>query len=162
MMTGSRRELCDALQAIRIGRMPTIDAKVLGRKKPLFSDWSIALPPDADGDGEPWTLRKLITCIVLKEVEAFRERQEERKVIKALTAAQIDEGVAKGKVDMGGRDLKQKVDPDAAVATALQAFEDGIYLVVIDGEEQRDLDRELHLQTDSRITFVRLALLSGG
>jgi hypothetical protein len=142
--------------------MLTIDAKVLGRKKPLFSDWSIALPPKAFDGGEPWTLRKLITRIVLEEVTAFRERQEERKVIKALTAAQIDEGVAKGKVDLGGRDLKQNVDPDAAVAAALQAFEDGIYLVVLDGEEQRDLDKEIHVQADSRVTFVRLALLSGG
>jgi hypothetical protein len=142
--------------------MLTIDARVLGRKKPLFGDWSIALPPDAAGDGEPWTLRKLITRIVLEEVAAFRDRQEERKVIKVLTPAQIDDGVAKGIVDMGGRDLKQKVDPEAAVAAALQAFEDGIYLVVLDGEEQRDLDREIHVQPDSRVTFVRLALLSGG
>lgn len=142
--------------------MLTIDAKVLGKKKPLFSEWSIALPPDTGGNGDPWTLRKLITRIVLEEVAAFRDRQEERKVIKALTAAQIDEGVAKGKVDMGGRDLKQKVDPEAAVAAALQAFEDGIYFVVLDGEEQRELDKEIHVQPDSRVTFVRLALLSGG
>jgi hypothetical protein len=142
--------------------MLTIDAKVLGRKKPLFSDWSIPLPPTDSGGGGPWTLRMLITQIVLKEVAAFRERQEERKVIKALTAAQIEEGVGKGKVNMGGRDLKQKVDPEAAVAAALQAFEDGIYLVVLDGEEQRDLDKEIYVKPDSRITFVRLAMLSGG
>jgi hypothetical protein len=142
--------------------MLTIDAKVLGRKKPLFSDWSMPLPPNTGGGGDPWTLRKLITHIVLEEVAAFRQRQEERKLIKALTAAQIEEGIAKGKVDRGGRDLKQKVDPEAAVATALQAFEDGIYLVVLDGAEQRDLDKEIYVQPDSRVTFVRLALLSGG
>ncbi|MCI0640871.1 MAG: hypothetical protein L0Y72_30365 [Gemmataceae bacterium] len=142
--------------------MLTIDAKVLGRKKPLFNDWSIPLPPDLGGDGEPLTLRVLITRIVLEEVKAFRERQEERKVLKALTAAQIDAGLAKGKVDMGGRDLKQEVDEDQAVSAALQAFEDGIYLVVLDGEEERDLDKEIHLHEDSRITFVRLAMLSGG
>lgn len=142
--------------------MLTIDAKVLGKKKPLFADWSIPLPPNDAGGGDPWTLRRLITRIVLEEVAAFHERQEERKVTKALTAMQIDEGVAKGKVDMGGRDLKQQVDPDAAVGTALQAFEDGIYLVILDGEEQKDLDKEIHVQPDSRVTFVRLALLSGG
>jgi hypothetical protein len=142
--------------------MLTIDARVLGRKKPLFADWSIPLPPDDAGGGEPWTLRRLITRIVLEEVAAFQERQEERKVIKALTAAQIEEGVAKGKVDMGGRDLKQKVDPEAAVGAALQAFEDGIYLAILDGQEQKDLDKEIHLQSDSRVTFVRLAMLSGG
>ncbi len=142
--------------------MLTVDAKVLGRKKPLFSDWSVALPPDDGAADEPWTLRRLITQIVHAEVLAFRERQEERKLTKALTAEQIDRGLAKGKVDMGGRDLKQKVDPEAAVATALQAFEDGIYLVILDGEQQRDLDSEIHVRPDSRMTFVRLALLSGG
>jgi hypothetical protein len=142
--------------------MLTIEARVLGRKKPLFSDWSIPLPPAESGGGEPWTLRKLITRIVLEEVAAFQQRQEERKVIRVLTAGQIDQGAARGKVDMGGRDLKQKVDPEAAVAAALQAFEDGINLVVLDGEEQRDLDKEIHVQPDSRVTFVRLALLSGG
>src|SRR6266496_4374652 len=123
--------------------MLTIDAKVLGRKKPLFADWSITLPPDLGGGGEPFTLRRLITGIVCEEAKAFRDRQEERKVLRALTAAQIDEGVAQGKVDMGGRELKQEVDEEQAVGAALQAFEDGIYLVVLDGQEQRDLDKEI-------------------
>jgi hypothetical protein len=140
--------------------MLTINGRVLGRKKPLFTDWSIPLPPDLGG-GDPLTLRILITRIVLEEVKAFRERQEERKVFKALTAARIDQGVAQGKVDMGGRDLKQQVDEDQAGAAALQAFEDGLYLVVLDGEEQRDLDKQIYLQPDSRITFVRLVMLSG-
>jgi hypothetical protein len=122
---------------------------------------SIPLPPGVDDNGGGLTLRQLITCIVLAEVNAFRERQEERKLLKALTAAQIDEGLAKGKVDMGGRSLKQEVDDDQAVGAALQAFEDGIYLVVIDGDEHRELDKEIYLQADSRITFIRLALLAG-
>ena len=63
---------------------------------------------------------------------------------------------------MGGRNLKQKVDEEDAVGAALQAFEDGLYLVVLDGEEQRELDREVYLQPDSRVTFVRLAMLAGG
>jgi hypothetical protein len=155
-------EWAEASESIKIARMLTIDAKVLGRKRSLFSDWSIPLPPGESGDGGPWTLRKLITRIVLEEVAAFQQRQEERKVLKVFTTAQIGEGIAKGKVDMGGRNLKQNVDPESAVAAALQAFEDGIYLVVLDGEEQRDLDKEIHVQPDSRVTFVRLALLSGG
>jgi hypothetical protein len=64
-------------------------------------------------------------------------------------------------VDSGGRELHQDVNPGDAVATALQAFEDGIYLVILDGEEQRDLDREVHLQPDSRLVFVRLVMLAG-
>jgi hypothetical protein len=51
---------------------------------------------------------------------------------------------------------------EASIATALQAFEDELYLVLIDGEEQRELDRQIYLQPDSRVTFLRLAMLAGG
>jgi len=142
--------------------MLTIDGKMLDRKRPLFAKWSIPIPPGASGDGSHWTLRDLITHIVQSEVQAFKNRQEARRLVQALTAAQIEDGLTKGKVDMGGRDLKQNVNAEEAVGAALQAFEDGLYLVVIDGVEQRDLDREVYLQPDSRVTFVRLALLSGG
>ena len=56
----------------------------------------------------------------------------------------------------------QAVDEDQAVGTALQAFEDGMYLVVIDDVEQTHLDQQVYLTEDSRITFIRLTLLSGG
>ena len=142
--------------------MVTISGKALGRKKPLFADFSIAFPPDLREGGDRLTLRDLITRMVQGEVAAFRQRQEERKLIRALTAKQIEEGAKKGKIDMGGRDLDQKVDEDAAIGTALQAFEDGLYLVVVDGEEHKELDREVYLQPDSRVTFIRLTLLAGG
>jgi hypothetical protein len=141
--------------------MITISGKTLGKKKPLFADWSIPFPPDL-GDGGTLTLRDLISRVVRGEVEAFKGRQQERKLLRALSAADIDRGVARGKVDLGGRDLEQQVDTDEAVGTALQAFEDGLYLVILDGEEQRELDKQVFLQPDSHVAFVRLAMLAGG
>jgi hypothetical protein len=141
--------------------MPTITGKALGRKKPLFADWSISLPPDLGDEGT--TLRDVITHIVRTEVRTFKDRQEQRQVFRVLTARDIQAGVEKGKVQMGGTDVPmQAVDENAAVATALQAFEDGLYLCVIDDTEQTQLDAQVYLQPDSRITFVRLALLAGG
>src|SRR5947209_5377356 len=131
--------------------MITISGKTLGKKKPLFADWSIPFPPDL-GDGA-LTLRQLISRIVRAEVEAFAQRQQERRLVRALTAGDIDKGVVKGKVDLGGRNLKQEVDVEEAIGTALQAFEDGLYLVILDGNEQRDLDHEVRLQPDSRVAF---------
>jgi hypothetical protein len=96
-----------------------------------------------------------------REVEAFKQRQEERRLVRILTECHFEEGMSKGRVDFGGRELHQPVDADSAVATALQAFEDGIYLVILDGEEQRELDREVHLQSDSHLVFVRLVMLAG-
>ena len=141
--------------------MLTISGKALGQRKPLFADFSIPLPPDL-GDGGAVTLRDLIGRIVRAEVEAFRQRQEERRLLKALTAKQIAEGAQRGKIDSGGSDLDQQVDVEEAIGTALQAFEDGLYLVVIDEQEQRSLDAQVFLKPDSRITFLRLTLLAGG
>jgi hypothetical protein len=140
--------------------MLTISGKALGRKKPLFADFSIPFPPDL-GDGAV-TLRDLITRVVRSEVDAFKQRQEERRVFRAMTARDIEQGAVRGKIDMGGRDSRQEVDVDQAIGTALEAFEDGLYLVVVDGQEQRSLDSQLFLQEESRVAFVRLTMLAGG
>ncbi|MFO0881348.1 MAG: hypothetical protein U0840_28950 [Gemmataceae bacterium] len=141
--------------------MLTISGKALGRKKPLFADFSVPFPPDL-GDGGSTTLRDLIGRVVRHEVEAFKQRQEDRKFLHALSARQIEENAARGKIDMGGHDRIQKVDLAEATEVALQAFEDGLYLVILDGQEQRNLDAQIFLQPDSRVAFVRLVMLAGG
>jgi len=138
----------------------TISARAMGRRKPLVPDWQFPCPP-AEHGGEPLTLRQLITRVVTHEVQAFEQRQHERRLVRILTERQIEEGLISGRVDSGGRDLHQEVNQDEAIDTALQAFEDGIYLVILDGEEHRDLDRQIHLQPDSHLVFVRLVMLSG-
>ncbi|WP_020472504.1 hypothetical protein [Zavarzinella formosa] len=140
--------------------MPTISGQALGRRKPLFADYAVPLPATANSGS--FTLRDLLAHVVSSEVAAFRDRQEERKLLKALSAAQIADGVAKGKVDMGGWDLEQTVDEPVAIATAIEAFTDGLFLVVLDGEEIKQIDQRISVTPESRITFVRLAMLAGG
>ena len=137
--------------------MLLVQGKALGRKKPLFDDFSVS--PPATGD---LTLRSLLDHVVRQEVAAFKNRQAERRLLHALTAKQIDEGLAKGKVDSGGSTLDQQVDVDAAIAAAIEAFQDGLYLVVLDEIELKDLDAPVTLSEASRLTFIRLALLAGG
>lgn len=140
----------------------TIEGKVLGQKRTLFGDWSIPLPPEWLAPGSRLRLRELITRVVGEEVEAFRQRQEQRRFVRILDQAEIEQGAARGKVDSGGRELKQEVDLGAAVETALQAFEDGLYFVFVDGQQIEALDGDVALRPDSRVTFVRLAALAGG
>lgn len=130
------------------------------RQKPLFDDFGVDFPPDL-GDGGSLTLRELITRIVVSEVEAFRKRQQVRRLTRVLSPDQIQRGVDAGKIESGGSDLDQKVDIDDAIAVALMGFIDGLYLVIIDGVEQRDLDAQVFIQPGSRITFVRLVFLAG-
>jgi hypothetical protein len=141
-----------------------ISGRGLGRRqKVLFDDFSVPFPPDV-GDGGGLTLRELITRIVLAEVEAFRSRQEKRRLTRVLSAEHIDQGLERGKVEAGGAEgaeTAKNVNPEQAVGVALQAFEDGLYLVVIDGVEQRDLEAQVFIQPGSRVTFVRLVFLAG-
>lgn len=141
--------------------MLTISGKALGRKKPLFDDYSVP-PPKRLNAGEAITLRELIGHVVRAEVAAFKERQAERRLLKALSARDIASGLAAGKVDSGGSELNQVVDPEEAVATAVEAFGDGLYLVVVDGQEVKSLDAPLTLSETSQLTFVRLTMLAGG
>ena len=140
-----------------------IAMRALGQRKRLLEDWSVGLPPAIFDEGSGGlTLRQLITQIVIATVEQFRQRQQRNLFHRALTKRQIDEQALAGKINSGGSELNQEVDVEAAVASALEAFEDGIYLVILDDIEQRDLDAEVFLQPDSRLVFLRLVMLAGG
>jgi hypothetical protein len=134
-----------------------IQGKALGRKKLLFDDFSV--PPPTTGD---LTLRVLIGHIVRQEVTAFKDRQASRRLLRALTAEQVDQGLASGKVDSGGSTLDQQVDVDGAIVAAIEAFQDGLYLVVLDETELKELDAPLSLSATSQLTFIRLSPLAGG
>ncbi len=138
-----------------------IDAKVIGQKRPVLTGYRLPLPPQNTDSGR-LTLRDLITYVVQKEVEAFHQRQTERKLAQVLSPQDIAAAAERGKIDSGERDLQQDVDPDAAVQTALQAFEDGLYYVFIDDKQQTTLDQTVFIGEDSHMLFVRLVALAGG
>jgi hypothetical protein len=140
----------------------TVEGKVVGQKRALFTDWRIELPPPDENPGGHLKLRDFITSIVLKEVEAFKLRQEERKLARVMSRREIEQSAVRGKVDPGERDLGQKVNSDEAVAVALQAFEDGLYFVFVDDVQQTRLDSEVFLKTNSKVVFLRLTALVGG
>ena len=136
----------------------TIEGKQVGRSRALFPAWRMPSPPESD-----LTLRELIARIVREEIAAFRERQERRQTVAALTEREIALGAARGKVDAGGREGPvPHVDERAAVENALLAFEDGLYFVFVDDAQQEDLDGAVRLRPDSRVTFLRLVALAGG
>src|SRR5215211_7331820 len=95
----------------------TISTRVMGRRKPVVTDWQLPSPPDERSQGQPLTLRQLITRTVLHEVKAFKQRQSEGRFVRVLTERQIEAGLEQGRVDAGGRALRQELDPEAAVAT---------------------------------------------
>jgi hypothetical protein len=137
-----------------------VTGRSIGSRKPLFADWSIPLTPEW-GDGGELTLRMLIERLVATEVRAFNQRREERRLDRVLSAEAIEEGARRGRVAPEGRGTGPAAREDEAAAAALQAFEDGLYLVVIDEVERTDLEQPVRLKPDSRITLVRLTFLAG-
>jgi hypothetical protein len=127
-----------------------------------LTDWQIELPPDPVTHDYQLTLRELIERIVSEELQAFGQRQLERRLPSVLSPNQIQQGVLAGKVDMGGREQGQTVNPQEAVANALRGFRDGIYYVFVDGTQQQDLDQTVRLRNQSELTFLRLVPLAGG
>ena len=139
-----------------------VEGKAVGQKHPLFTDWHIELPPVDENNGDRLKLRDLITSIVVKEVDAFITRQEERKLARVMSKQEIEQGVERGKIYTGERDLGQEVDTADAITTALQSFEDGLYFVFIDEIQQTKLNSEVFLKANSKVVFLRLTALVGG
>jgi hypothetical protein len=138
----------------------TVEGKAVGQRKPLFTDWQIPIAAEP-GQGSI-TLRDLIERVVREEVAAFKERREERRVARVLSREQIEQGAVRGKIDSGGRESEPDVDPDAALETAVLAFQDGLYYVFVDEEQATDLEAQVFLKAESRVTFLRLVALAGG
>ena len=137
-----------------------VSTRTLGRRKPLLDDFSVP-PPGVDDGGDDFRLRDLIAYVVRHEVREFKRRRRSRRFDRVLTNTQIAEAATSGKVDPASKEFQQEVDVDSAVGSALQAFEDGLYLVIVDEIERRSLDEQVHLTPDSQLVFIRLAFLAG-
>ena len=139
-----------------------VETKVIGKKARPLDGWSVPTPPPERGDGDSGlTLRHLISRVVRGEVEAFEQRQRANRLLRVLSDREIAAGAAAGKIDSGGRLPSDPIDEDVAVGAALQGFEDGLYLVILDGVEQKKLDQRVYVKADSRLVFLRLSFLAG-
>ena len=132
----------------------------MGKTQPIFTNWELLLPERAEQS--PLMLRDLLTQIVLAVVAGFAAEQSQRRLMRILSPVEIHLGVDSGKVDSGGSDLEQVVDPEWAVENALQAFTDGLYFVFLDDQQQENLDATVTLQPHSELLFLRLVALVGG
>lgn len=139
-----------------------IETRVAGKKQRLLDRWSIPGPPAASDSGDGGlTLRHVIERVVRAEVSAFEQRAKTRSLMRVLSNTEIAASASGGRVDPGGRPQRRPVDAAAAVGAALQGFIDGLYLVILDGVEQTDLDRQVFLGPDSELVFLRLTFLAG-
>lgn len=135
-----------------------VEGKSPGSKTPSFAPFGFEPDFDSSG-GDVCRVRHLIAKLVFESVRDFHLREKEG-AFGVLTQEKIAEGLAKGRLGRP-REEAQTADLDQATGQALQAFEDGIYLLFVDGEQKRSLEEPVYLQPDTKITLIRLTALSG-
>jgi hypothetical protein len=107
------------------------------------------------------TLADLIRATVTNEVERFNTSRTEPKLFAFLTPAEMQAQSEDGKVSFGEIANTDEADLEQAVAVALQAYTDGVFLVFINDDEIRSLDDEITLAAGTEVTFLRLTFLTG-
>ena len=131
-----------------------IRVKAAGKRRDVLDKQPMTLPDNLG------TARELITHIVRENVRAYNERPVDAPLLSYLTQEEYETGEHLGKISFNDRKNERNQDLDKAVANALQCFEDGIYRLLINEAEVRDLG-EITLNNGDTLTFIRLVMLAG-
>ncbi len=93
------------------------------------------------------------------EIEAFENGDLSGVII--YTQDELEQKAAGGKIDFVFLKNNKKVSEKKAVETALQAFEDGLVAVFVDGTRYENTADALELTGNETVTFVKLTMLTG-
>ena len=107
------------------------------------------------------TVRGLIAAFVHAEVERFNDKDTELPLLALMSAEEIDDNAKAGKVAFGRLWSDNKADEAKAVEAAFAAFDDGLFRVLMDDEELRELDHPVKITEGTVFTFIRLTFLAG-
>jgi hypothetical protein len=134
-----------------------VRAQVVGRR-----GLSVA-PLEVERDAGIETVRDLLEAIVREQVEAFRSRKREAKMLRVLTERAIADGRDAGRIAAGDQEPDDRLpDPEQAIEAALTAFQDGFYYVFINDAQVDRLDQAVDPGESTDVLFVRLTPLAGG
>ncbi|GEM_PF-584098 len=123
---------------------------VTGLDREREEPWPLPLPAEA-------RLRDLIRAKVMCEVADYTAGRRHMVGKEYLT---LDELAAFQRA--AGRGAAMRLEADEEVRRALKAFEEGDYIVTVDGREVHDLDTVVAPAPAARVQFLRLLPVAGG
>lgn len=126
-----------------------ISVKQAGKKHPLIDSKVIEI---TDIGFTP-TVNDLINAVVAQQVHEYNNKTAENNLLPFLS---------EGKIGFGSIYNENKAVPADAQQTAVQAFEDGMFVLFVDDEEYTKTTAIVPLTNDSIVTFIRLTFLAGG
>lgn len=102
------------------------------------------------------TVRELIRARVYQEVTEYNARQSD--FFRGLVQPEGSERTA------GGFRLRKqrKIDWEEQYKKALKGFQGNGFLILVDERQVDDLDEEIELRYDAKVSFLRLVPLVGG
>lgn len=102
------------------------------------------------------TVKEIVEARVIAEVEAYNNKVPQ--YFNGLVQPTDSEATINGYKLLN----KKKVDAEKQVFTALNAFQRNGYFVLIDNIQAEELEDEVLLSRDSKVSFVKLTPLVGG
>jgi hypothetical protein len=135
----------------------TISVKQPGRKHAIIDRQVLEIDDITDHP----SLRELLVAVVKQQVTAYNNKPLEKNLLPFLSPEQTDDLAAAGKAGFGSIYNEHKADTEKAQATALQAFEDGLFAVFVNDKEIENLTEIFSLDSLTIITFIRLTFLAG-
>ena len=133
-----------------------IHIRQLGKKRSIISAVPFELPT------QPADVRTLIIAVVQVCVAAYNERVRKGETgIRPMSEESLADMETIGKLAFGVNYGDKEADEAAAIANALQSFEDGLYRIFLGQTELTALDESLALTEQDELTFIRLTMLSG-
>ena len=113
-------------------------------------------------DSGTMSVGELLAQLVSAEVRSYQDRRETQMVLRVLTDEQVVAGQDMGRMVSGGRAVPPPPSLAEAVTRAVEAFHDGLFLVVLDDRQLEDLGELVNVGPTSRLRLVRLVALAGG
>lgn len=107
------------------------------------------------------SLDQLFERLVARELAAANARRAESALLQILTPAALALGVSSGRYGREPRAAGQLPSVETALHRALEAFDDGLFLVFIDGTQVLDRATVHSFRPDTELRLVRLVALTG-
>lgn len=137
-----------------------ITVKQLGKKHPFLTEQKLEIAYNESSI----SLENLLRVIVQQQVEAFNARSFEEEDVDKLKIPQdnyLNILTDTGKVGFGSIYNQKRADLQKAQENAIQAFEDGMFVVFYNDERLENLSQIIDLSLQHTFTFIRLTFLAG-
>ncbi|WP_217183114.1 hypothetical protein [Streptomyces sp. AC495_CC817] len=107
------------------------------------------------------TLRSLLRILVEHEVGLYSAHRARSATLQILTPVDLVRGADTGRYGHETRPLPAAPGVEIAYARAVEAFDDELYFVFLDGVRIHALDDIIAIEPHSRLRLVRLVALTG-